>query len=64
MPYKSKAQERFFNANKAELEAKGVDVDEFNAASKGKKLPNKLKGEAHSYDHARPKKPVVSRYSK
>jgi len=67
MPYKSKAQERFFNANKSELEAKGVDVDEFNAASKGKKLPNKvskLKGEAHSYDHARPKKQVVSRYSK
>jgi len=64
MPYKSKAQERFFNANKPELEAKGVDVDEFNAASKGKKLPHKLKGEAHSYDHSRPKKPVVSRYSK
>jgi hypothetical protein len=64
MPYKSKAQEKFFNANRPELEAKGVDVAEFNAASKGKKLPNKLKGEAHSYDSNRPARPVVSRYSK
>lgn len=67
MPYKSVAQEKYFNANRAKMEAQGVDVDEFNAASKGKKLPSKvskLKGEAHSYDHARPQRPVVSRYSK
>lgn len=43
MPYKSKAQERYFNANKSKLEKKGVDVDEWNRASKGKKLPNKKK---------------------
>lgn len=42
MPYKSIAQERFFNANRSELEAKGVDVGEWNSASKGKKLPKKL----------------------
>jgi hypothetical protein len=64
MPYKSVAQEKYFNANRAKLESQGVDVAEFNAASKGKKLPAKLKGEAHSYDSNRPKRPVVSRYSK
>lgn len=41
MPYKSIAQARYFNANKPKLEAQGIDVDEFNAASKGKKLPAK-----------------------
>lgn len=41
MPYKSLKQERYFNANKAALEKQGVDVDEFNAASKGMKLPVK-----------------------
>lgn len=35
MPYKSLAQMRFFNANRAKLEAQGVDVAEWNAASKG-----------------------------
>lgn len=43
MPYKSKAQERFFNANRKKLEKQGVDVDEWNKASKGKKLPAKVK---------------------
>jgi hypothetical protein len=43
MPYKSKAQERFFNANRAKLEKEGVNVGEWNAASKGKKLPPKRK---------------------
>lgn len=41
MPYKSKAQEKYFNANKDKLKAKGVDVSEWNKASKGKKLPSK-----------------------
>jgi len=39
MPYKSMAQERYFNANRAKLEKQGVSVAEWNAASKGKKLP-------------------------
>lgn len=43
MPYKSLAQERYFNANRAKLERQGVNVDEWNAASKGKKLPKRAK---------------------
>lgn len=43
MPYKSKAQAAYFNANKEKLERQGVDVDEWNKASKGKKLPKKKK---------------------
>lgn len=43
MPYKSRAQEAYFNANRAKLEQQGVDVDEWNAASKGKRLPAKAK---------------------
>jgi hypothetical protein len=39
MPYVSQKQRAFFNANKDELEKKGVDVDEWNQASKGEKLP-------------------------
>ena len=43
MPYKSLAQERYFNANRKRLEAQGVNVDEWNQASKGKKLPKRAK---------------------
>lgn len=43
MPYKSLAQERYFNANKKKLEAQGVNVSEWNQASKGMKLPKKAK---------------------
>lgn len=39
MPYVSRAQERYFNANRDKMERQGVDVDEWNRASKGKKLP-------------------------
>jgi hypothetical protein len=42
MPYKSKAQEAYFNANRAKLENQGVDVDEWNKASQGKSLPQKV----------------------
>jgi hypothetical protein len=59
MPYKSVKQERFFNANKS-MEAQGVDVDEWNKASKGRKLP--MRSESHNYDSNRPKRQVVSRY--
>lgn len=41
MPFKSKAQQGFFNANRKKLEAKGVNVAEWNSATKGKKLPKK-----------------------
>ena len=42
MPYKSKAQEAYFNIHKAELERKGVNVDEWNEASKGESLPERV----------------------
>ena len=41
MPYKSEAQRKFFNVNRKKLESKGVDVNEWNQTSKGKKLPEK-----------------------
>ena len=43
MPYKSQAQEAYFNANRGKMEAQGVNVDEWNQASKGKKLPVRVK---------------------
>jgi hypothetical protein len=52
MPYKSRAQAAFFNIHKKELEAQGVDVNEWNAASKGKKLPK----HKHKAAFAQPKK--------
>jgi hypothetical protein len=44
MPFKSEAQRAYFNANRAKLEQQGVDVDEWNSASKGMKLPKRAKG--------------------
>lgn len=43
MPYKSLAQERFFHANRKKLAKQGVNVDEWDKASKGLKLPAKKK---------------------
>ena len=43
MPYKSKAQAAYFNIHRAELEKQGVNVDEWNEASKGKDLPDHSK---------------------
>jgi len=43
MPFVSKAQEGYFNANRAKLEKQGVSVDEWNSASKGLKLPERKK---------------------
>lgn len=43
LPYKSKAQQGYFHANKKKLEAQGVDISEWDRASKGKKLPKKAK---------------------
>ena len=54
MPYVSEKQRAFFNANKAKLEDQGVNVDEWNEASKGKKLPehsNKKKKHEFAGDH-------------
>ena len=39
MSYMSTAQRGYFNANRDKLEAQGVNVDEWNSASKGLRLP-------------------------
>ena len=39
MPYQSDAQRRYFNANRSKIG--GATVDEFNRASRGKKLPKR-----------------------
>jgi hypothetical protein len=41
MPFKSEAQRRYFEANKSKLEKEGVDVKEWEQASKGMKLPER-----------------------
>jgi hypothetical protein len=41
MPFKSEAQRRYFEANKSKLEKQGVDVKEWEQASKGMKLPER-----------------------
>lgn len=62
MPWKSKAQEKWGNSPSGHKALGDAGVKEWNAASKAAKLPAKLKSETHSYDHNRPKRPVVSRY--
>lgn len=64
MPWKSKAQQAWGNSPSGHAALGDAGVSEWNAASKGKKMPMKMKGEAHSYDANRPVRPVVSRYSK
>lgn len=41
MPYKSQAQAGYFHTHKAELEKQGVNVDEWDAATKGHHLPKR-----------------------
>ncbi len=41
MPFKSEAQRRYFEANKSNLEKQGVNVEEWEQASKGMKLPER-----------------------
>ena len=48
MPYASDAQRKYFNVNRAKLEKQGVDVDEWNQASKGMKLPARVKPTTHN----------------
>lgn len=43
MPFKSEAQRKFMNAAANRGEIKKSVVDEYNQASKGMKLPNKVK---------------------
>ena len=46
---------------KGQKQAVAIMLSEKRAASHGK---SEYKGESHTYDHRRPKRPVVSRYSK
>lgn len=46
MPYKSAAQRGYFHANRARLEAHGVNVSEWDNASKGMSLPHRVKKRA------------------
>ena len=43
MPYKSKAQAAYFHIHRRELEAQGVNVNEWDKATKGKKLPKRVR---------------------
>jgi hypothetical protein len=45
VPFKSEAQRRYFMANRAKLEAQGVDVGEWARESKGKSLPERVLAE-------------------
>ena len=42
MPFKSEAQRRYFEANRAKLEKQGVDIKEWEQSSKGLKLPERV----------------------
>lgn len=44
MPYKSDRQRRYFHAAEARGDISSKTVNEFDQASKGKKLPEKAKG--------------------
>jgi len=41
MPFKSEAQRRYFEANKAKLEKQGINVKEWEKSSKGLKVPER-----------------------
>jgi len=47
MPYESKAQQGWFHAHRDQLEREGVDVAEWDRASKGKKLPERKSDPKH-----------------
>jgi hypothetical protein len=55
MPYKSQAQQAYFNANRDKLEAQGVNVDEWNSASEGAKLPMRIKPNPSRRPQGKPK---------
>jgi hypothetical protein len=46
MPYVSKSQAAYFNIHKKELERQGVDVNEWDAASRGQHVPE------HVHEHS------------
>ncbi len=50
MPFASRAQARFFNANRGRLEREGVDVDEWNHATDFSSLPERSNMKSHNVD--------------
>jgi hypothetical protein len=50
MPYKSEAQEGYFHTHEAELKRQGVDVAEWDRATKGKSLPRRARESGGSND--------------
>lgn len=50
MPYKSRAQQRYFHAAEARGEISKKTVNEFDKASKGKKLPKRAKKKRSIHD--------------
>lgn len=42
MPYKSLAQEGYFHTHEKELAKQGVDISEWDKATKGKHLPKRV----------------------
>jgi cupin superfamily acireductone dioxygenase involved in methionine salvage len=46
-PYASQAQAGYFHTHKKELEKQGVSVEHWDRATKGKKLPVKVKKKPH-----------------
>ncbi len=55
MPYASKAQAAYFHIHRAELEKQGVNIEEWDAASKGKKMPEHAKSYHRLMSSAPPK---------
>lgn len=47
MPYASEAQRRYFHANADKLKKQGVNVHEWDEASKGKNLPERSEKSLH-----------------
>lgn len=64
MPFVSEAQRRYFNYNKDKLQKQGVNVDEWNKATQGKKLPERVKGSKSVDKHARFKRQVKAAFPK
>ena len=45
-PYKSKAQAGYFHTHEKQLKKQGVNINEWDEASKGLKLPQKAKNKS------------------
>jgi len=63
MPYVSDAQRKYFNANRGKLEKQGVDVDEYNQASKGMSLPEHANNPKHKKKHLFQNNPFMGKKS-